>query len=146
MRHFAIAIQVLGLAALASVAHAGEGGQMKLTVTSLRNAKGTVRCAVFRSADGFPKEVGKAVAQSESSISGETATLEFTGIAAGTYAVSCLHDEDDDGTLTTNLLGIPKEGLGASNDAKHAFGPPTYDEAKFEFDGSVKNITVHVGY
>jgi uncharacterized protein (DUF2141 family) len=146
MRGSQIAIHVLGVVALASVAHAGEDGRMQLTVSSLRNDKGTVRCALFRSADGFPKDVGKAVAQRDSSISGGTATLEFTAIAAGTYAVSCVHDEDGNGTLTTNLLGIPKEGLGASNDAKRGFGPPTYDEAKFDFDGSVKSITVHVGY
>jgi len=39
----------------------------------------------------------------------------LAGIPPGTYAIACYHDENDNGKLDTNFLGIPKEGTGASN-------------------------------
>ncbi len=60
------------------------------------------------------------------------AVLIFKDIPDGTYAVSVFHDEDGNGKLSTNFLGIPKESYGASNNAKGTFGPPKWQNAKFE--------------
>jgi uncharacterized protein (DUF2141 family) len=43
--------------------------------------------------------------------------------------------------MDTNLLGIPKEGVGASNDARGHFGPPKYEDAKFKLAG---NLTIKI--
>jgi len=47
------------------------------------------------------------------------------------YAVSVFHDENYNGKLDTNLLGIPREGVGASNDARGNFRPPKFGAAAF---------------
>jgi uncharacterized protein (DUF2141 family) len=39
--------------------------RVQIVVSGLRNAKGQVSCALFRSADGFPKDAKKAVAHQE---------------------------------------------------------------------------------
>ncbi len=40
--------------------------------------------------------------------------VNFAGIAPGRYAVTAQHDEDGDGKLKTNFIGMPKEGVGIS--------------------------------
>ena len=45
-----------------------------------------------------------------------------------------MHDENRNGKLDTNFLGIPKEGVGASNNPKSRFGPPSFEESMFVLD------------
>ena len=49
-------------------------------------------------------------------------------------AVACYHDGNGNGKLDTNMLGIVKEGMGASRDAKGSMGPPKFDNAKVEME------------
>jgi uncharacterized protein (DUF2141 family) len=39
----------------------------------------------------------------------------ISDVDAGTYALSIFHDVDNDNKLSTNLLGMPNEGYGFSN-------------------------------
>ena len=63
---------------------------------------------------------------------------------AGEYAVAIVHDENGNGRLDTSWLGIPKEGLGTSNNARGRLGPPKYRDAKFSVgaDGAVQRIAM----
>jgi uncharacterized protein (DUF2141 family) len=72
------------------------------------------------------------------------ATCTFTDVAAGTYAVTVLHDLNSNNALEKNMLGIPKEPLGFSNNATAKFRAPRFDEAKFEFDGTAKTLDIVV--
>ena len=58
----------------------------------------------------------------------------------GKYALKYFHDENSDKKLNTNILGIPKEGYGFSNNAKGKFGPPSFNKMIFEIkqDTTVK--------
>ena len=68
--------------------------------------------------DAFPQKDDKAVAHYTAEISDRQAYCEFSGIAPGTYAASAFHDENSNGKLDTNFMGIPREGVAASNDAR----------------------------
>ena len=83
-------------------------------VSGLRSNKGQVLCALHSSAEGFPKKAEKAVARVSAKITERQAACDFTGIAAGTYAVAVVHDENSNGKLDTNFIGMPREGVGAS--------------------------------
>src|SRR5215467_12008504 len=87
-------------------------------IERLRSDKGQIFCALYSSSNGFPKDGQKAIARVKSSISNRKAICEFSGIVPGTCAVSVFHDENSNGKLDTNFLGIPREGVGASNNAK----------------------------
>ncbi len=119
---------------------------VNVDVVGLRNDKGQVFCALYSSRDGFPKNSEKAVARVSSAISGKQAVCEFSDIAPGTYAVSVFHDENSNGKLDTNFMGIPREGVGASNGAKGHFGPPKFDAAAFHLSGGHLDLKITITY
>ena len=84
-------------------------------VVGLHSDKGQVLCALYSSPDGFPKQSEKALARVSSPIAQKQAACEFSAVAPGTYAISVFHDEDSNGKLDTKFMGIPREGVGASN-------------------------------
>ena len=110
----------------------------------VRSEKGSVFCNIFSSSDGFPSKDAKAVARTSAKISKGKAFCKFPDIAAGDYAVVTYHDEDNNGKLNKNFLGIPSEGLGVSNDEPSR--PPKFDKAKFHYDGGKKNIKINIKY
>lgn len=122
------------------------GNLIHIEMVGIRNDKGQVMCALYASREGFPKQSEKAVARVSSAIKGKQAVCEFTGIAPGTYAVSVFHDENSNGKLDTNFIGIPREGVGASNDAKGHMGPPKFDAAKFSFPGGRMDLKITIHY
>lgn len=73
--------------------------------------------------------------QSKSNIENGKATVKFDNVPVGQYAISVYHDENDNGEMDTNFMGIPKEDYACSNDAKGRFGPPKWEDAVFEVDG-----------
>jgi uncharacterized protein (DUF2141 family) len=115
-------------------------------IGGLRNDKGQVLCAIYSSADGFPKKGDKALAHANSPISDGHAVCEFPGVNAGTYAISVFHDENSNGKLDTNFMGIPREGVGASNNAAGHHGPPKFDAAAFRFTGNRLELKITVHY
>jgi uncharacterized protein (DUF2141 family) len=115
-------------------------------IGGLRNNKGQVVCGLYSSADGFPKDGDKALARAESAVSNGHAVCEFPEVKAGTYAVSVFHDENSNGKLDTNFMGIPREGVGASNNAKGHFGPPKFDAAAFRFSGGHLQLKITITY
>ena len=117
-----------------------------IETSGMRNSNGQVMCALYSSPDGFPKKSEKALAHVNSAIADKQAVCEFSGIAPGTYAVSVFHDENSNGKLDTNFMGIPREGIGASNDARGHLGPPKFDAAAFHFSGGRINLTIKINY
>jgi uncharacterized protein (DUF2141 family) len=121
-------------------------GVIHVEIDGLRSAQGKVWCALYNSAKGFPKDASAAQARASSAASGKHGVCEFTDVKPGTYAVSVYHDENSNGKLDTNFLGIPKEGVGASNDAKGHMGPPKFSDAAFTFNGDRLELIIHVHY
>lgn len=65
------------------------------------------------------------------------------GERPGTHAVALFHNENGDGKLDTNFIGIPREDVGVSNNQFRANGPPNWDDAKFNVNGDlVLDVTI----
>ena len=137
---------LLIFSAVFAQAQSSQGSLIRVEVAGLHNDKGKVVCALFSSPVDFPKRVDKAVAHTSSEIAQAHAFCEFPGIASGTYAVSVFHDENSNGKMDTNLMGIPREGVGASNDAKGHFGPPKFEAAAFRFSGGRQDLKITIYY
>jgi uncharacterized protein (DUF2141 family) len=117
-------------------------------ISGLHSDKGQMLCALYSSgqAEAFPKKADKAVARLTAKIAERQAVCDFTGIASGTYAVSVVHDENSNGKLDTNFIGMPREGVGASNDAKGHMGPPKFSAASFRYEGGRLDLKIRVNY
>ena len=97
-------------------------------ISGIESIAGELRIAVFNSSRTFVDEpLVSAV------IPVELTTAEWSvGLPAGRYAVAVIHDEDGNGKLNTNFLGMPRERYGFSNQARGRFGAPSFKDASFE--------------
>ncbi len=139
----AAALFLLALAAQPAWADGPDTATLVITVEGLRSQDGQLLVLVFDDAEAFPGKDGRAAERRISPVDGERVTLRFDGLRRGTYAVTLVHDEDADLELDTNLLGIPKEGLGVSNNPPGAF--PTFRDAAFDLDGE-RALTINLRY
>ena len=137
---------VLLAAASSPQAQPPQANLIHVEIAGLRNENGQVLCALYSSPPGFPKNSASAVLHAKSAISHGHAICEFSGIAVGKYAVSVFHDENSNGKLDTNFLGIPREGVGASNNAKGHFGPPKFEAAAVQFTGGRLDLKITITY
>ena len=131
-------------------AHPQNQGTSTLSVHVLhaRNAKGKIGVTLFKGAEGFPSDTAKATMRQEVEVDPRSldANVVFKDVPRGVYAVAVLHDENGNGKMDKNLLGIPKEGYGASNNPSKKMRPPTFDEAKFNLDADEKTIEINLIY
>lgn len=74
-----------------------------------------------------------------------TTTVTIPNVPPGTWAVLAYQDENGNGKLDRNLLGIPSENYGFSRDAAGRFGPPTFEQAAIEVgeETAVAPIRLH---
>lgn len=68
--------------------------------------------------------------------------LVFSDLADGQYALKVFHDENNNHSLDTNILGVPSEGYGFSNNAG-SFGPASFKDASFSLQGDTQ-MTIHI--
>ena len=61
-----------------------------------------------------------------------SAEISFDSISPGKYAIQFFHDENENQKMDFNLIGIPKEKFGSSNDVKPILGPPKFEKMLFE--------------
>lgn len=134
-----------GIFAMLASSPAAADSACKLIVHAsvFRSQAGALVCRLYASGEGFPAKPTYKV-QQRVPIPGREASCEFGGLSPGIYAVALFHDENGNGKLDTNFLGIPSEGVGVSNNKRPLVGPPNWSDAKFrlEHDGSLQ-ITLH---
>ncbi len=116
-------------------------------ILGIRNSAGTVACALFKGPDGFPTEyMHSATNIMMIKVQDRQARCDFLDIPPGTYALAVIHDENMDGKLATNWAGIPTEGYGFSNDAKALMSAPSFEAARFAYDGRTLDMTISLNY
>jgi uncharacterized protein (DUF2141 family) len=115
----------------------------EVTVKNVKDAKGEVRVGLFKDDKTFLKDawMGKIV----KAATGEVKVV-FENVPTGTYAISVIHDENENKELDSNFFGIPKEGFGFSNDAMGTFGPPDFAKASFAVTAESKGVTINLRY
>ena len=116
-------------------------------VLNIRNSTGGVACALFQSPEGFPREfLVYATNIMIIKIRESQARCDFEDIPPGTYALAVIHDENMNGELDANWLGVPTEGYGFSRDAKSLLGAPSFDAASFAYNGQNLNLVIGLNY
>ena len=82
----------------------------------------------------------KGIRTGMSVVKNKKAYIVFSNLPKGEYAVMMYHDENTNGKMDANFIGIPKEDYAASNGARGFMGPPKYDDAKFTVTSDKKIV------
>lgn len=102
--------------------------KLEVTVKNIKETTGTIRVGLFTNEKDFltTAQEGKIV-----KATAEEVTVVFENLKTGDYAISVIHDKNENGELDTNFVGIPNEPYGFSNNVMGTFGPPSFEKAKF---------------
>lgn len=117
-----------------------------VVVRGLHSHEGALLLALFASQDGFPGNADKALRRMRATIEADTVAFSINDVPAGEYAVSILHDENDNGKMERGMFGRPAEGYGFSRDARGTFGPPGFDDAAFVVSGKAVRLEIEMVY
>jgi uncharacterized protein (DUF2141 family) len=109
-------------------------GTIVVNLRGFANDDGQALLALYDKAEAFPRRSEEAIRRVRVPVKGKKARLQLTDLPYKSYAISVFHDENGNGKLDTNLIGIPTERLGASNNARAKFGPPSWQDAHFPLD------------
>lgn len=90
---------------------------LNLTISKLRNNKGQVMVELKDTLENTIASVIGIIDNYQSNI-------VIDSIVPGKYTITYFHDENGNHKFDTNILGIPKEGYGFSNNALGKYGTP----------------------
>jgi len=112
-----------------------QNANLTVSVSGLKNNIGVIKVGLYNSEGTFLKTTFKSIS---SEIKNNSARVTFVGIPKGEYGISAYQDENSNGILDKNFMGIPSEEFACSNEAKGFMGPPKYDDAKFIISKDLK--------
>jgi uncharacterized protein (DUF2141 family) len=141
-----LALLGTGLAASLAAAAPASAGDVVITVTDLRSAKGVVRACMTTRSDIFPKCIKDPTAYRTVVPASGKVEIRFTGVKPGNYAIALLHDENDNGKADRAMGMMPKEGYGFSRDAPVRMAPPKFKDAVFAISEAAAKITIKMRY
>ncbi len=126
-------------------AYAGQDvGDIIIKIKDFKNNDGIGIVYLWDNPAGYPLEVENAIEVIEVNIKNQAAEVVFKDRKYGEYAIGMIHDENLDGELETNFIGIPKEGFAVSNNATGNFGPPDFADTKFILESQNKQLFLNV--
>ena len=117
---------------------AQENSTVTINIENITNDKGELRLGMYTE-DTFLK--AKPNFSKSVEINDGKATVVFENVPAGTYGISCFHDENGNKQMDFEANGMPKEDYGVSNNPT-LYGPPQWNDAKFEVDEKNENIQI----
>jgi uncharacterized protein (DUF2141 family) len=123
-----------------------DAATITVNITKLRNSDGMVQITLYDNEDEYLTTDSETARIVRVDIEDDKATCVFAGVKPGKYAVALMHDEDNDGEMKKSLIGIPKEGIGMSNNAKLTFGPPKWEDAVFDVGDEDVSLEIALMY
>ena len=136
---------------------AARATELRVTVTGVRSDNGELLIGLYESAKGFEGAIANAetsgimadrnrlVGVAMRARSGSQQAV-FTQLPPGRYAVIVVHDENDNGRLDANALGVPTEGYGFSKDARGFLSAPSFDAAAISIGDADASISLSLTY
>ena len=107
---------------------------LDIEIENLKSNKGNINVLI---SDESKNEIASATFIR---VKGLKAEVSFDSIYPGKYAIQFYHDENQNGKLDMNLIGIPKEKFGSSNNVKPILGPPKFEKMLFNLTENKKVI------
>lgn len=121
--------------------------EISVHIENVRNDRGSILCSLFNQPDGFPDISQKAIVNVQEEPKKGLVECRFKNLSPDFYSVSVLHDENDNGLMDYNFLGIPLEGYGASLNELPRFSKQKFEPNKFELKkNETKLLKVELRY
>lgn len=140
------ALPLLLLVAGAAWAQPKQGATVEARLSKFHSDKGQVILALFKKGQGFPEKINKASRRGRTTIKNRKAVYRFKNVQPGTWAIAVIHDENKNGKMDTNFLGIPKEGYGASLNPRPSVGAPDFEDASFTVKQGDRAFKIRIKY
>ncbi len=125
----------------ASLALAQSGTTLTVNISGLNTDEGQFIVSVWPGEQAWNDK--QPLGRDPVAISGGAGVWKRENLPAGTYAVTVYHDKNSNKKMDRHWYGPPKEKGAASNGAKaQTFGPPKWEDMKFELSGTEKTIEI----
>ncbi|BBD68087.1 hypothetical protein NIES4072_46010 [Nostoc commune NIES-4072] len=141
-----VLLAVLGNLAWSFSAKANFNGKLTVEIDGLKNKQGQVCVSIFASSEGFPSDRNRSLQKQCTKITSTPLAISFENLKAGSYAVAVFHDQNSDGTLNSNVFGIPNEGFGFSSNPEIRTRAAKFSEAAFLVAGPETDIQIQLKY
>src|SRR5688572_2803911 len=143
---------------LALFAPAINASELRITVEGIRSPQGTILIGLYDSLesftraielsdkDGFLNDPNRFAAVALRANAAMKSAVVLTNLDPGRYAIILFHDENGNGKLDKNGLGVPTEPYGFSNNVQGFLGPPAFEEAIMEVNVGDKAVHIALIY
>jgi uncharacterized protein (DUF2141 family) len=135
-------MKMVTLALISIISFHAASAELTVCIKELRSNSGTIHYILFKDDHGYPDDPSKSVRKG--SVKATTPEFQLKNLEPGLYALSFIHDENDNGKLDTTL-GFPKEGFAFSKNPKVFFGPPAFSRSSFKLKNQ-KDLTIKMKY
>ncbi|MEZ4900474.1 MAG: DUF2141 domain-containing protein [Spirosomataceae bacterium] len=105
---------------------------LTIEITNIKYPKGTLRLGVFRAENTFGSTYTKPDFGQMVTVNGSETLRTVIKLPPGQYAMALYHDINDNLKLDKNMVGIPKEPFGFSNNYRPVFSGPKFEDCIFE--------------
>jgi uncharacterized protein (DUF2141 family) len=109
-------------------------GVLEVRIVGFESEEGRLAIALFAREEDYATQTN-AVHKAYLEIRDGESRWTIADLPAGNYALIAYHDENGNREIDMRVLGMPKEPIGVSNDARGVFGPPRFDAARFTVAG-----------
>ena len=132
--------------------------ELRITVEGIRSPHGTILIGLYDSLetftraielsdkDGFLNDPDRFAAMALRANPAMKSAVVLTNLDPGPYAIILFHDENGNGKLDKNALGVPTEPYGFSNNVRGFLGPPSFEEAVMEVNADDKAVRIVLIY
>ncbi len=125
------------LVLLSNNAHAAE---LTVNINDISAVEGHLMISLYADKESYYQ--GNPARSNKVKITKAQEKIVFKDLADGDYAIKLYQDQNDNDKLDLNMLGVPKESYGFSNNVGR-FGQPKYKKAKFSVkDNTIININL----
>lgn len=121
-----------------------QGFKQTLVISNLHNKTGTLYIGWYKKAEDFRKADHSVLQQKAETGGKESVAVVFENVSPGTYAIAVFLDENANGKIDTNFLGIPKEKYGFSNNVFPMMRAASFKESAFSVGGKDQIITIRL--
>jgi len=120
-------------------------GGFIVEVNGFQSSKGIAMITLYDTKDKYDNEIN-AFREAQILNNESRAVWTVNDLPSGEYAIKMYYDENDNGIMDTNFLGIPKEGFGFSNNAEAELSPPSFEKTMFKINDGVVKQTIQLTY